>query len=368
MHARSVRARLVACLALAGLALGACGGRFEQVAIPASLLRVDVPVGATRDVISKIRATDGVAHVAGLSIVEVRASVGAKTQPITLAVADASEVVPLATSLAAGATPTPANLRDGWLLLTAPERAQLGIGAGDALTLRQGKGSAHAFRVADLGTELAETGAAGVVSRDRVPWLETGRPTMLLIAVAPGADPNVTASALASTLGTQVNVAGKGPSFLTGRAASALFGSFSYVINGDGTIRQDPNWVGRYIVRAKVPILKWVTCHRMMIPQLRSALGEVQGAGLASRIDLDDFRESGGCYVARKMLWDPAKPVSMHAWGLAIDFNVSRNQYGARPTMDPRIVEIFERWGFAWGGRWRTPDGMHFELAALIRR
>jgi hypothetical protein len=35
--------------------------------------------------------------------------------------------------------------------------------------------------------------------------------------------------------------------------------------------------------------------------------------------------------------------------------------------MDPRIVEIFDRWGFVWGGRWSTPDGMHFELGALLR-
>jgi hypothetical protein len=106
----------------------------------------------------------------------------------------------------------------------------------------------------------------------------------------------------------------------------------------------------------------------MMVPQLAAALADVQRAGLASKIDLDDFRSSGGCYVARKMLWDPKLPVSMHAWGLAVDFNVSSNQYGARPTMDPQIVAIFERWGFRWGGRWQTPDGMHFELAAIVRR
>ncbi len=57
----------------------------------------------------------------------------------------------------------------------------------------------------------------------------------------------------------------------------------------------------------------------------------------------------------------------MHAWGLAVDFNVRGNEFGNHnPEMDPRIVEIFERWGFVWGGRWSTPDGMHFELGALL--
>jgi hypothetical protein len=35
--------------------------------------------------------------------------------------------------------------------------------------------------------------------------------------------------------------------------------------------------------------------------------------------------------------------------------------------MDPRVVAIFEKWGFRWGGRWTKPDGMHFELAAVLR-
>jgi hypothetical protein len=60
------------------------------------------------------------------------------------------------------------------------------------------------------------------------------------------------------------------------------------------------------------------------------------------------------------------KPLSMHAFGLAIDLNVSENHLGTRGNMDPRIVEIFAKWGFVWGGYWGRPDPMHFELARLI--
>ena len=56
----------------------------------------------------------------------------------------------------------------------------------------------------------------------------------------------------------------------------------------------------------------------------------------------------------------------MHAFGLAVDLNVSSNYYGTRGDMDPEIVAIFEKWGFLWGGRWSQPDPMHFELARLV--
>jgi hypothetical protein len=29
--------------------------------------------------------------------------------------------------------------------------------------------------------------------------------------------------------------------------------------------------------------------------------------------------------------------------------------------MDPRVVTVFERLGFNWGGEFLVPDGMHFE-------
>jgi hypothetical protein len=144
-----------------------------------------------------------------------------------------------------------------------------------------------------------------------------------------------------------------------------MFGSFSYVVHPDGRISADPRWAQTHIRSRKVAILGTVRCHRLMLPQLARALREIERARLASLIDTSQY---GGCYVARTILWDPANPLSMHAWGLAIDLNVSTNGYGARPKMDPRIVAIFEKWGFRWGGRWRIPDGMHFELAALLRR
>ena len=58
---------------------------------------------------------------------------------------------------------------------------------------------------------------------------------------------------------------------------------------------------------------------------------------------------------------------SMHAYGAAIDVNVKYSDYwlwrkGAYRNQIPyEIVEIFERHGFIWGGKWGHYDTMHFE-------
>jgi hypothetical protein len=58
---------------------------------------------------------------------------------------------------------------------------------------------------------------------------------------------------------------------------------------------------------------------------------------------------------------------SMHAWGAAIDLNTKYSDYwmwgkgGYRNRMPMEIVEIFEKHGFIWGGKWGHFDTMHFE-------
>ena len=33
--------------------------------------------------------------------------------------------------------------------------------------------------------------------------------------------------------------------------------------------------------------------------------------------------------------------------------------------MSPQLVKCFTDANFDWGGNWKTPDGMHFQLATL---
>jgi len=144
----------------------------------------------------------------------------------------------------------------------------------------------------------------------------------------------------------------------------ALLGEFAAkpVPAPGGWLTIDSAWVTRHIVTAQVPILGRVTCNRAVIPQLRGALAEVAHRGLANLVDPGDY---AGCYAARVIAGDPGPTIAHHAWGSAIDLNASANPQGLPPHQNPRLVRIFERWGFTWGGRWLVPDGMHFELLRL---
>lgn len=144
-----------------------------------------------------------------------------------------------------------------------------------------------------------------------------------------------------------------------GQVSGGTVGTMTFQILKNGFIRPDPSWVEANIARGTVPILGEVTCHRFLFPRLGGALGDLAEEGLD---DLIDPRQYGGCYVPRFIDRDPNKPLSMHAFGLAVDLNVRANPLGSRGRMDPRVVEIFEAWGFEWGGLWARPDPMHFEL------
>ncbi|MGH2807901.1 MAG: M15 family metallopeptidase, partial [Actinomycetota bacterium] len=91
---------------------------------------------------------------------------------------------------------------------------------------------------------------------------------------------------------------------------------------------------------------------------------EIESRGLGHLLDPNDY---GGCFVPRFIEHNPQSPLSMHAFGLAFDVNVTTNAVGTRGEIHPKIVRTFERWGFSWGGRWSPPDPMHFELTSLLR-
>jgi hypothetical protein len=136
------------------------------------------------------------------------------------------------------------------------------------------------------------------------------------------------------------------------------FGEFAYRRGApdDRAIVQEPAWEAENIVAATVPLLGRVRCHRSLVPALRGALTEAESRGLGGLLPLTG---SDGCWNAR--LTGPEGELSRHGWGAALDLNSAKNPTGLDSVQDPRLIEIMERWGFTWGGRWLVPDPAHFE-------
>ena len=137
------------------------------------------------------------------------------------------------------------------------------------------------------------------------------------------------------------------------------FGDFQ-IKEKDGTwIIVEPAWRNENIERKEMPIIGRATCNKIMWKPLLGALNQVIDEGLENTLYKEEFQKSGGCYAPRRInRFNAGGSISRHAWGIAIDINVKSGYH-------PRVVEIFNEWGFAWGGTWTSPDEMHFELRDL---
>ena len=137
------------------------------------------------------------------------------------------------------------------------------------------------------------------------------------------------------------------------------FGDFQ-IKEKDGTwIIVEPAWRNANIERKNMPIIGRATCNKIMWEPLLGALNQVIEEGLQNTLSKDEFQKSGGCYAPRRInRFNAGGAISRHAWGIAIDINVKSGYH-------PRVVQIFNQWGFAWGGTWTSPDEMHFELRDL---
>lgn len=145
-----------------------------------------------------------------------------------------------------------------------------------------------------------------------------------------------------------------------------------------GRIRSDALMMRLYGMSAKaveadlVPVEWFGGTLRMTKRQgAAAALAKVRDE-LAKRPELERYLvPSAGTFNWRRVSGAPN--MSVHSFGAAIDLNTKFADYwvwaGGRPGKVPKyanrypldIVDIFERYGFIWGGRWYHYDTMHFE-------
>lgn len=143
-----------------------------------------------------------------------------------------------------------------------------------------------------------------------------------------------------------------------------IVGAFPYRPVSASGIQLWNNWQGKNIAwnHKFTGVQLTINCNKRIIAPLQRVFTEIAKAGLAKKIDVRNTNRYGGCYSARmNRLKNSFRSVSKHAYGMAIDINTQTNAQGATPTLNCRIVRIFRKHGFAWGGNVVPPDGMHFE-------
>lgn len=310
----------------------------------------------------RVAATAGVRS----TLVVAMAAAPVAGRMVTLAAVDPSSYRRFTPEVAASADAVWQRVAEGDLAadpglvedLALPLGGELGIGSGTAVSLRVGAHASLSPGI-DAVVNTVRGRQLGMVPGNAVLVAADGDPAAVELALRRRLGGRATVTAVAA----EVPAEGTQTAFLTGGSVAEAVGSFRYRYFEDGSVEPDPAWAAASLRTETVPILGTVTCHRVMLPQLRGALQEVVDAGLADRIDATDF---GGCYAPRFIAGDPAKGLSLHTWGIAVDLNVQGNLRGTTGEIDRRVVDIFKRWGFAWGGDWSFTDPMHFELATLV--
>lgn len=82
------------------------------------------------------------------------------------------------------------------------------------------------------------------------------------------------------------------------------------------------------------------------------------------RPELLKYLDVNGTFSWRKIA--KSDELSSHSWGISLDINVQNSSYWQwskeyKNTLPQEIINVFERNGFIWGGRWEHFDTMHFE-------
>lgn len=175
------------------------------------------------------------------------------------------------------------------------------------------------------------------------------------------------------------------PTLLWNLDREKLFGKFAFANaptpENPEAIKLLDDWAAKNLVKVSIAPLpdaaqhgvEIVRFHRLVAPAFEALLKTWGDAGLLERI-----LSWNGSYVPRYKRGrapGPKQPsnvafLSAHSWGSAFDVNARWNALGHAPapagTLGSvwELVEIAEDLGWAWGGRWRVPDAMHFEATA----
>ena len=134
------------------------------------------------------------------------------------------------------------------------------------------------------------------------------------------------------------------------------FGEFSYRPLEGGRVQRDADWLAANSAVADLPIVGKLRCHPLLIAAFAGALDELITRGLDHLVHADTFL---GCDAPRMVA--RSRTLSRHAWGAAIDLDNGNRPLHMVDDVDPRLLEVMDRWGFTSGHTWLFHDAGHFE-------
>ncbi|ALN88297.1 D-alanyl-D-alanine carboxypeptidase family protein [Lysobacter capsici] len=145
---------------------------------------------------------------------------------------------------------------------------------------------------------------------------------------------------------------------------------------GDG--QANATWVGKHIVKLQTPwalVTAWdfmpvrnIRVHEKCADSLSAVFARIWDAAGQQQQKINEWGMNlyAGGFNYRVMRG--SSRLSMHSWGCAVDFDSARNAFGDKTpafALIPPVLEAFDSEGWTWGGRWRKPDGMHWQAAHL---
>ena len=260
-----------------------------------------------------------------------------------------------------------------------------GAAVGDSMQLVAAWGGRVWFRIAGIFPDARVGGAEFLMSNDaadRLGITELRRALLWNPSSRAAMDSALSANALVSTsIRIRRSWDPPDPDDTIGMARTkALLGEFAYRVNSNGSVSQDAAWVAASLPATRVLLNESIRirarCHTVVAPALRNALAEIAEKRVGGVIDVTNSNTYGGCHLARFNRLTPGSTLgflSRHSWGMAFDTNTVGSCQGcAPPDFATRpggctAVQIFRKHGFAWGGNFLTPDGMHFEYVGERR-
>lgn len=159
----------------------------------------------------------------------------------------------------------------------------------------------------------------------------------------------------------------------------SVLGVIKCVPTGGGAIKITNNWTANNLTKIEVPLLKGrgiksfpksgkIFFHTKGVDQFLGLIEAWDKEGL-----LDRILTWGGSWAPRYVRGSKTY-LSNHSWASAFDINVAWNGLKRQPALVGKkgsvreLVPLANKYGFYWGGHFKRPDGMHFELAQVGKK